>query len=220
MLGYIYLLREREHIASQINVFKVGRTVQEPDTVISRIRNGYKKGSEIVCIMQCPVEKVVHVENTIIKAFSDKFPNHKDGKEHFYGDSIGMQQIIFECIKKVRSDDGGSALSNAFDPILYFLASYTQQENNFVETKYAYEWFADFRCFEHDYIIPDMPDNYSRTSFKLFRTGMKEIAAKTNQSAVSFTLTDKRLFITISWAAFNTYTKSLGYANYFNFCPP
>jgi hypothetical protein len=99
--GYIYLLREREHVISQRDVYKVGRTTQKPDTVIGRIKNGYKKGSEIVLLIQCDDDKIVAVEGKIIEAFFDMFVKHDDGKEHFYGSPKCMRQTIVRIIDEV-----------------------------------------------------------------------------------------------------------------------
>lgn len=52
--GYIYLIREREFVLRNEDVYKVGGTVQKtPSLQLKRLSN-YKKGSQLLCA--CPTE--------------------------------------------------------------------------------------------------------------------------------------------------------------------
>ena len=96
--GYNYLVRERENVNTNTNVYKFGMTVQEPDNIIHRIQQGYKKGSEIILIIACEPEDAKIREQKIKKAFKEnkKFVQHSDGSEHFKGDCNEMMKIMMD----------------------------------------------------------------------------------------------------------------------------
>ena len=49
MIGYIYLLQEREFIKTKENIYKLGKTKQEN---LKRLKQ-YSKGSELIIQLQC-----------------------------------------------------------------------------------------------------------------------------------------------------------------------
>ena len=96
-VSYIYLIQERENFEKDNNVFKYGRTTQEPNNKINRLQN-YKKGSKILLVMECENEKVKSIEKNIKVIFDSKFKRHSDGYEHYIGDKDEMKKIISTLI--------------------------------------------------------------------------------------------------------------------------
>jgi hypothetical protein len=96
-VSYIYLIQERENFEKDNNVFKYGRTTQEPNNKINRLQN-YKKGSKILLVMECENEKVKSIEKNIKVIFDSKFKKHSDGYEHYIGDKDEMKKIISTLI--------------------------------------------------------------------------------------------------------------------------
>lgn len=94
-VSYIYLIREREHYLNDKPIYKFGRSTQLPDHKINRLYH-YKKGSEIVMVLQC--KNVIDTENKIRVLFKEKFIQHIDGHEHYYGDVNLMKKIIWNVI--------------------------------------------------------------------------------------------------------------------------
>ena len=94
-VSYIYLIREREHLEANRNVYKFGRSCQLPENYIGRLRQ-YKKGSEIIMVLKC--EDAIQTENRIRDIFKVEFRQHRDGHEHYYGDVRQMMKIIWEQV--------------------------------------------------------------------------------------------------------------------------
>jgi hypothetical protein len=94
-VSYIYLIREREHYLNNKSIYKFGRSTQLPDHKINRLYH-YKKGSEIVMVLQC--KNVIDTENKIRILFKQQFIQHIDGHEHYYGDVNIMKKIIWDVI--------------------------------------------------------------------------------------------------------------------------
>jgi hypothetical protein len=93
-VGYIYLIQERENYELNRNIAKFGMSIQTPDNYISRVRNGYKKGSKILFIRYCEGCKTKNIENKIKEQFKRMFDPHPDGHEHFIGDFNMMIKTI------------------------------------------------------------------------------------------------------------------------------
>jgi hypothetical protein len=91
---YIYLLKEREFIKTDENIYKIGRTCQEND---KRVRS-YPKGS--VLLIQSICKNCVEFEALLIKKFKETFIHRKDiGNEYFDGDGLKMLTIFLEFLK-------------------------------------------------------------------------------------------------------------------------
>jgi hypothetical protein len=83
--NYIYLLRLREFIKTNENVYKIGRTKQYN---LKRI-NQYPKGTEIIIFRKC--FNCNKMENEIIKLFKNKYNHCIDyGNEYFEGNEFEM----------------------------------------------------------------------------------------------------------------------------------
>lgn len=100
-IGYIYLIREREFLLLNQNIYKFGKTVQFPNNVIDRVKH-YKKGSEICLIIHCDHKEVDIIETSIKQSFRTKFIQHPDGHEFFEGDVDEMERIILDIIFKMK----------------------------------------------------------------------------------------------------------------------
>jgi hypothetical protein len=101
--AYIYLIQEREFYESNRSIYKVGRTCQQADNIIGRLKSGYKKGSLIYGLILCSSKHVNKIELTIKRAFAKKFIKHADGTEYFIGDPWNMLDIIYDTVKSMRN---------------------------------------------------------------------------------------------------------------------
>lgn len=91
---YIYLIQERESMRCNDNVFKIGRTAQEPN---NRMK-GYPNDSRL--LLTVIVNDSVNAETDLIRTFKGKFKNRKDiGKEYFEGNPVEMMNIIIDYFK-------------------------------------------------------------------------------------------------------------------------
>ena len=99
MSQYIYLLREREFIKTNEEIYKVGMTKKEN---FERF-NQYPKGSLLLFQMIC--NDCANIEKDIIKIFKEKFIQKKNiGTEYFEGDFNEMIEIIYSTIKNFVMD--------------------------------------------------------------------------------------------------------------------
>ena len=88
---YIYMLREREFVNNNKNVYKIGRSKQKD---MKRIRQ-YSKSSELIIYMQ--VDNCKKTERILIKEFNKNFKSRTDiGYETFEGDRYKMLDIIYK----------------------------------------------------------------------------------------------------------------------------
>ena len=98
---YIYLLKEREFINANQEVYKVGRTKQENQTRFKQ----YPKGSVLYFQMIC--NNCNTIEKKVLGLFKEKeiFNHRKDiGSEYFEGDYNEMISIIYSTIKQENPD--------------------------------------------------------------------------------------------------------------------
>lgn len=92
---FIYLLRLREYVKNNENVYKIGRS----KTTIEIRMNGYPKNSELICLQ--PVTDSTLAEGKLKKLFKYKFIHRPDiGQEYFEGDGIEMVITINNYINK------------------------------------------------------------------------------------------------------------------------
>lgn len=89
MPQYIYMLREREFIASNQDIYKIGRSEQENCIRVVK----YPKSSELICKNSC--FDCLEMENYLIKLFKNKYIQRTDiGSEYFEGNVIQMHNDI------------------------------------------------------------------------------------------------------------------------------
>lgn len=96
-VSYIYLIRPREFLCTNQEVYKLGRTTQCIDNHIKRLKN-YTKGSEIVLSIQVSTKNVKDIETNIKNLFKEKYSNHEDGYEYFIGNKNTMKNDILSYI--------------------------------------------------------------------------------------------------------------------------
>jgi hypothetical protein len=109
---YIYLIREREFIRTNDNVYKVGRTKQQINNSIRRF-DEYPKGSEPVFLIK--VSSAIKAEADVLKMMKQQFKQRIDyGKEYFEGD---VNSMIFSIIKKIENDPQEKANKKVIDEL-------------------------------------------------------------------------------------------------------
>jgi hypothetical protein len=97
MMGYIYLLQEREFIKTKENIYKLGKTKQEN---LKRIKN-YSNGTVLVIQLEC--ENCDIIEKNLIIIFKESFKQRTDiGTEYFEGDKDKMHEIIYNHINNCK----------------------------------------------------------------------------------------------------------------------
>lgn len=90
-MPYIYLIKEREFIKTDEEIYKIGKTKQTNNKRFS----SYPKGS--ILILQVYNDEVDKLEKKLIKIFNKKFTHAESyGKEYFGGNCNDMQNIIFD----------------------------------------------------------------------------------------------------------------------------
>ncbi len=96
---YIYLVREREHVVLQNNIYTVGKTKQNG---IKRLNN-YSSGSEL--ILQLKVPNCDIMEKKIIASFKEKYEIF-EGRETFIGNVESMKEDIwYLCINEKETTE-------------------------------------------------------------------------------------------------------------------
>lgn len=100
IFGTIYLIRTREFKNADKNIFKIGKTKNEPN---KRLGN-YGKGCELICAFAIKNECIDLGERVLIDIFKAKFLQKIEiGTEWFEGDLIEMCSTISEfCLGKLR----------------------------------------------------------------------------------------------------------------------
>lgn len=94
---YIYLVKPRDNVAHNENVYKIGKTIlREITTTFTRV-NKYGRGTELILIAKCIDAHVL--ERDILDVFNNNFNRHTFGDEYFIGDCDDMVSIIFDMVK-------------------------------------------------------------------------------------------------------------------------
>jgi hypothetical protein len=93
-IGYIYLIREREFVNSNQNVFKVGRTIKKTPTCYLERLKDYKRGSQMLSVLHVNCDDCEHIEMKVKDVFNKMFKRHNDGHEYFEGDPKTMSMVI------------------------------------------------------------------------------------------------------------------------------
>lgn len=100
MHSYIFLLREREFCRFNENVYKIGKTNQDPNDMLS----GYPKGTQLILFINTHDYHVI--ENKLIYIFKNIFTQRIDiGKKYFEGDKNYMVKIILDVINNNNEHD-------------------------------------------------------------------------------------------------------------------
>jgi len=100
MSHYIYLLREREFIKCNENVYKIGKTKKEH---LKRF-NQYPKGSELLVQIRCIDSSIS--EQRLLNIFRKKYISRKDiGNKYFEGNVVDMIKDITNNILIVEASE-------------------------------------------------------------------------------------------------------------------
>lgn len=92
---YIYLVQERESMRCNDNVFKIGRTSQEPN----KRMKGYPNNSRL--LLTVIVNDSINAETELKRIFRNKFKLRNDiGDEYFEGDPMKMMRIIIKYFQE------------------------------------------------------------------------------------------------------------------------
>ena len=98
-IQYVYMIKTREFIRMNENIFKIGRTEQ---LNLGRF-NSYDKGS--ILLFQSICENCRDCEKMIIKKFKENFIHRTDfGNEYFEGDCNKMISILCDIVSCKKLD--------------------------------------------------------------------------------------------------------------------
>jgi hypothetical protein len=101
--GHIYMIKEREFINADQNVFKIGRSTN----VTVRLMK-YPKDSQPILMMKC--SDIIACEKQVIRSFKDKFTHRTDvGTEYFEGDESEMMRELITIVSSYRADSKETA---------------------------------------------------------------------------------------------------------------
>jgi hypothetical protein len=93
---YVYLVRPKENVAHNENVYKIGKTkLKKPDINISRLTS-YGAGTELIYVSQC--DNCDLLEREIIEEFNKNFSKHTFGNEYYVGNKHEMMKIIADLV--------------------------------------------------------------------------------------------------------------------------
>lgn len=113
-MSYIYLLREREFIKTNENIYKIGRSNQNNDQRVKQ----YPKGSKLIIQTICSDCKLS--ENEIISVFKEKYIHRNDiGNEYFEGDVFEMRRDINKIIDELDKLSADELQKRAEERIIY-----------------------------------------------------------------------------------------------------
>ena len=147
MIGYIYLLQEREFIKTKENIYKLGKTKQEN---LKRIQN-YPNGTILNIQLEC--ENCDINEKNLIIIFKQKFMQRIDiGTEYFEGDKYEMISIIYNVVMD-------------YNKIIETDNKIVETDNKIVET--------DNKIIESDNKIVETDNKIVKTDNKIVKTDNK-----------------------------------------------
>ena len=91
ILHYIYLLKEREFVVNNLNIYKLGKSKQENTKRIKSYPKGSSLFIQVICL-DCDKTEIL-----LLNLFNKKFIDRPDiGKEYFEGNFKDMIKIITE----------------------------------------------------------------------------------------------------------------------------
>lgn len=79
------------------------KTFKAANVRIKRL-DAYKKGSELLGVIYCPVDQVARLEADVIKQFRRQFTQHPDGREYFQGNPVEMLTILYQTALSAMKD--------------------------------------------------------------------------------------------------------------------
>jgi hypothetical protein len=137
MASYIYLLKEREFIKTNEEIYKIGKTRQNNGERFKQ----YPKGS--ILILQKICSDCDKMEKIILKKFKEQFKQRKDiGAEYFEGNCNDMCKEIEDTINGETDNCSEDELSTN---------EFSEEENDF--TIDTYEKLIQFTCIQKIVIV-------------------------------------------------------------------
>lgn len=98
-MNYFYIIREREFIKTNENIYKIGKTTQE----LHKRMSAYPKDSESILSLKVP--DCHEFEKIMIKTFKENFVQRTDiGTEYFEGDPNRMIDIAYSEYRRVNGE--------------------------------------------------------------------------------------------------------------------
>lgn len=154
-----YIIREREFIKTNEDIYKIGKTEQ----MQNRRFNQYPKGSEIllvICVNDCHV-----FENKIKKIFNEKFIKRPDIGIEYYQGNINV--MTYEIMKLYNEENNYNLKDNILgnynehlDIYLYFLkenVKYNDNKKEKILCSVLYEIFK--KWFKYKNLNVKLPSN-------------------------------------------------------------
>jgi hypothetical protein len=139
---YVYLLRTREFIRLEENVFKIGRTAK----LMQRFSQ-YPRSSELIRFKK--VKDSVWVEKKIIELFTEKFIRKMEyGLEWFEGDP-NLMIVAFEEIACKYEHEVSDLRQKIMNKVLTHISSDTSTTNNSIECKCGHSFSTNFSLQRH-----------------------------------------------------------------------
>ena len=103
MTGFIYLVRDGQHVRENADVYKLGRTVQVTNTICLKRLKIYSPGTELKFVCEVPEEHVNNIEALILAEVAKNFDLFS-GNEWFAGNWRDMATVAFETITEYLND--------------------------------------------------------------------------------------------------------------------
>lgn len=126
--GYFYLLREREFLMRNEDVYKVGITLRpNPHARL----NQYKKGSEVILIWQLPSHHLTkQFEDDMKVIMGRRFKRHIDGHEYFEGDKGEILRCILDLLHSRKFEVTPAWVDSNGDPYRYFVDTHLVKDDD------------------------------------------------------------------------------------------
>lgn len=79
MAGFIYVIRDGQHVCENVDVYKLGLTVQRIKTTSLKRLKAYCAGTEVKFICEVPEEHVIAIEAKVLLEVAKTFPIFSGG---------------------------------------------------------------------------------------------------------------------------------------------
>ena len=144
--AYIYLIREREFVRMNEQVYKHGKTRSRTVSLNVDRWRAYKKGSELILIKKVPVDHVDVIERKVTRTFSLHFERHPDGLEYYIGDPEEMTRIIDNVIADHINESNNLSWTNESSGSKIRFSFFCLQKKPFLRTCKLYKQYVHYTC--------------------------------------------------------------------------
>lgn len=165
MAQYIYLVKEREFVNSNKNIFKIGKTTQENTKRVSQ----YPKGS--ILYLQILCQDCSTLEKQLINIFKSKYSHRNDiGNEYFEGSYTDMINDIYCSVINEQNIDYSSSNDNSSNDLNDY-----EDDIEIIETVDTYQ-----KLLKHVYNLECIiiTDTKERTGFLKFKDELAFVLTK------------------------------------------